>query len=264
MTLDDVHIFCPTSPAPWHPSIDITRKALESVFEMLGGRPTVSIWCDFPAPWVTRKDAAAYWDYVTTLTRARIGSVQVKAVWVGLVGLVREFITDNEHPVVINWQHDWECLQPELVDAAALVAEMCRPSSPVQYVRFHRRGLSIASAATYVKDSLVEAPLWEPIQAPHGLPLVPSNGWGDSPHFATRRHYHTLVRDHASSHTDASGRRGLESRLGQAYKHAIREDGFRAAHLRWGSWFYGSLGDGPYVAHLGRAATKWRKKRMPA
>lgn len=252
---DLAEIFVITSPAPWHPSTETTETAVDSMLRTIGSKVPVWIMADGPPPWATIDDITAYTEYLDKLRHKKLGGVIEQTSWCGLSGLVGRIIRILTRPVIVNLQHDWQILRPDLVDGPALVEEMRKPQSPVKYVRFNKVTLTEQAAARYTDH-------WKPIPPPKGLSLIASNGWGDSPHIATADHYRSVVAQHMEHRRKDDGRYGLERPLGLAYRRDQKRDGFSVAHAKWGSWFYGSIGFPPMLKHLGTDARQWRAERL--
>lgn len=251
---DFAEIFVFTSPAPWHPSTEITETAVDSMLRTIGGNVPVWIMADGPPSWATHDDVMAYTEYLHRLRQKKIGGLIAQSQWIGLSGLVSRVMRIMTRPILVNLQHDWEITHPELVDGSQLVEEMRKPDTPVKYVRFHKVALSDHACAKYTS-------YWEQVAPPNNLPLIASNGWGDSAHIATADHYRTTVAQHMEPCQKDDGRYGLERPLGLAYRAEQKRDGFRAAHAKWGSWFYGENGYPPMMRHLGDDTRRWRSER---
>jgi hypothetical protein len=250
---DDIQVFMPTSLAPWHPSIAITEEAINSLRALLGNGLVVNIYCDGLPGWATSQDRIRYGEYIHKLSDLQGTNIIEISNWMGLSGLVRQFISDIHKPLVFNMQHDWIFIRPERVDAAKLVAAMLT-SPELQVVRFHKRPLP--QAKKYVDRTYYE----EDIEK-YGVPLIRTDGWGDSPHMARAEHYRNRVLEHLDTKIGKDGRFGLEGPLASAYRRDVRQLGFDRAQKEWGVFIYGKFGDVGYIDHLGGAAKAWRKQR---
>jgi hypothetical protein len=174
--------------------------------------------------------------------------------WVGLVGLYRHIIADLDEPLILNWQHDWVACNPERVDVDRLI--WCMHHDPrVQNVRFGKRRIKPKPIDSYQMP-------WD--TSVFGIPLIATNGWGDSPHFATKTHYENKVLPRLGRYKGPDGRYGVEGPILRRYRTAIKRLGFTQAHEDWGVFLYGRQGDGRYVKHIGRMAERWRiRKKIP-
>lgn len=255
-----VQFWITTSPAPWHPSTEIIERTLESTWELIGEKVRPVFYADGRAPWITDEDWEAYKGYLQKLWQW--GRVLEMETWIGLVGLYQRFIrawlTAPEHkiPLVLTVQHDWEFIKPKRVQFGKLVQLMT--STGPQCVRFHKRPLPQSNG--YVDREYYELSLEEW----NNVPLIKTDGWGDSPHLATRNHYIWISQFlTANDYSKDYGRYGVEGPVWQAYRRDKQTMGFAKAWADWSSCIYGRFGDRGYVRHLGGDATRWRKERCP-
>jgi len=250
---DSLIIFMSTSVAPWHPSTDITLRTINSLQDLLGASIEPCIYCDYPPPWVPPEQCEAYFEYIRCLRQLNLGPVTRAKRFVGLVGLVNRFIHDlpPTAKVIFNMQHDWEFVQPNRIQIDRLYHTLLA-CPEVQFVRFHKRKLP-QSNRTYVDRNY-----WE--VSDYAVPLIATDGWGDSPHIATVTHYRQHVLPHLDLDPGPDGRYGMEGPIWRAYQHDIKRMGLREAQQEWGSFLYGKFGDDAYVIHTGYEAGVWRKK----
>ncbi len=255
-TIEGLHVAVFTSVSPWHPSTDILKRSMDSLFDMLGSRVECHLYCDQSPTWATADEAAAYREYLERLKRLRYGPLSVAERHDGLLGSVRRMMAANKEPFILHHQHDFEYLEASRIDMRQLLQSL-EINRRTQYVCFLKRGLRERDASRYL-------PGWEPVPADDGTRLTAFNGWSCNPHLATARHYRKFVMPNTANDTGIDGLAGFEKDVCRAYMRAQRQDGFRAAQARWGIWLYGHIGDSRYVRHLGQEATTWRKERLQA
>jgi hypothetical protein len=252
--MDQIEVIIPTSIAPWHPSTKIIEETVASVQQLFPEKVHPKIYCDWPPDWSSKEEREGYDSYCHQLERLDIGQVIRAASWLGLPGIIKMAIERLDAPLVLNFQHDWVLLGPERVRFGELIQAMLCPNGhpEIHIVRFHKRNLPQRTISVDRRYS-------ECTQFP--IPLIRTDGWGDSPHIATREHYLTRVLPVLSLDHGADGRYGMEGPVWRSYQRDIKERGFEAAQEEWGSYLYGRFGDGPYIRHTGREATRWRRKK---
>lgn len=173
--------------------------------------------------------------------------------WKGISGQYKTLIEWCDKPLILNVQHDWEFVDPARVLILALANLMMQ--GKIGIVRFHKR--SLPQPKKYVDRQYYEL---IPDQY-HDVPLISTDGWGDSPHIATLTHYKNKVLPNLSDDYQRDyGRYGVEGPVWRQYQKDIKAKGFAAAWCDWLSCIYGRFGDGKYVRHLGGDATNWRKE----
>lgn len=241
----------PTSPAPWHPDTSITEKAIYSLWSVIGEVP-IHIYADAPAEWCTEEDIGKYNAYIDALRGLDLGPIFEADQHMGLVGLLRVFLADFDKQIIINMQHDWEILSPRRIESHRIAFLMDSRPKEIQCIRFHKRTLP-------QPEGNVDREYYETTD--YAVPLIRTDGWGDSPHFATRYHYHTHVVPYLDDACGNDGRYGVEGPVVKAYRKYKKEVGFEKAQAEWGSFIYGQFGDAPYIRHLGGNSTKWREQR---
>lgn len=249
--IDGLEVVMFAAAAPWNPSIDIAAKTVEGIYEVVGRQVPITIYCDGPADWLTKQEAHAYAQWRDRVRLEDWGPMRKSAKWVGLPGMVRVMVADCKQPVLFVCQADWQFLGGDRVDFPALLACM-RQEPSVQHVRLHKRVLSDQEGARYAKT-------WQDVSSPCTVPLLATNGWGDSPHVATLDHYQKNVLPNMRDIVGQDKRYGVEAFVGREYSRRQGEVGFVQAHREWGCWFYGNRGDAGYIRHLGDAARDWRK-----
>lgn len=248
-----VQVFMPTSLSPWHPSVDITSEAIHSLRRLLQTDITVTVYCDGLPPWASANDLLAYHTYTNQLYELNNVLVWESEKWVGLAGLVKAFISHFELPLMFNMQHDWIIANQETINTPKLIDSML--SHPeLQIVRFHKR--TLPQPRRYVDRNYKEVD-----ESVYGVPVIATDGWGDSPHFASLKHYHEKVKPNLDLSVGPDGRYGVEGPLSKNYKHRVRRVGFETAQKEWGSFIYGKFGDPGRIEHLGNAARRWRKNK---
>lgn len=246
-----LRVFVPTSPAPWNPSTGIIKQVVEGIWRLMQEQVEVWIYCDGAAAWVSRQEQANYSIYCDRLESLHVGPIRVSQYQRGLVGLVKWFMEDLDRPVLVNVQHDWQLLNPERVDSSRLVHTIYKHRS-VQVVRLHKRVLP-------QRSGYVDRQYFEVDEALYGVPLIGTDGWGDSPQFAHRDHYYKFVLPNVVDDVKRDGGRyGLEAPVWRSYRQDVRRMGFQRAQQYWGSFIYGRFGDEAYVRHLGGTAKRWR------
>jgi hypothetical protein len=256
-TDSDIKVFMPTSIAPWHPSINITYQAINSLRQIFTFPVHVYVYCDGLHPKASPEEETNYQTYKTDLSQSvkNVTLVEMNE-WIGLGGLFHSFIDSLPSanvPLVFNLQHDWEFLNVDRIDLPALAKAM-KQHDDIQVVRFHKRDLP-------QKKKYVDRQYYEVNENKYGVPLIATDGWGDSPQIARTEHYTKTILPHLSSVKSDDGRYGAEGPVWRAYKKDIIKHGFDTAQYRWGSFLYGRFGQGALVRHLGGAATRWRKQR---
>lgn len=246
--MDDLAIFMPTSPAPWHPSTDITEKAIASYQTVLRKAIPPRIYCDYPAPWVPPKVFNDYSLYLDRLASLFPGCVIRQAAFGGLVSLVQRFLNETTLPFLFNMQHDWEFVDPKRIDIDRLM-DTFRNHPEVQCVRFHKR--TLPQSGHYV-----DRHYWAVTDYP--VPLIATDGWGDSPHIASLAHYRKFVEPNLQFDHGPDGRFGVEWPVWRKYRQLIRRIGLTAAQRRWGCFLYGCFNEPGFIQHLGDSAGYWR------
>ncbi len=229
---------------------------MEGIWNLLGCPMRPKIYCDGLPDASTPDETDRYHAYIDELIALDIGIVVEHKEWCGLVGLVQRFISDCLRSVILNVQHDWDMVEPDRVDSERLVWLLVHDPT-VQCVRFTKRSLP-------QRNGHVDRHYYEVDKSSQfGIPLIATDGWGDSPHFASYAHYVNRVAPNLSADFQRDyGRYGVEGPVWRAYQRDIRQRGFAAAHRDWGSFLYGKFGEGPYVKHLGGEARKWRESRQ--
>lgn len=254
---DTLQVFVPTSAAPWNPNTEIITKTVGSIWELLGERIRPHFYCDGLQPWLSEEEASAYIEYCNKLIQLKYGPLYMSDEWTGLAGLLTKFVKHAETVVAFNVQHDWVFPDSYRVNAQKLVQLMAE-NDAVQIVRLHKRPLP--QPRKYVDRRYEECPLDQ-----YGLPLIRTDGWGDSPHFARIEHYKTKVLPNiVHDLTLDGGRYGVEGPVWRAYRKDAAKLGFHEAQRQWGSFLYGRFGDTAYVEHIGGHARKWRKAKALA
>lgn len=244
-----VQIFIPTSPAPWHPSTEIIERAIKSAQGLFSEPVIATIYCDSTPSWCTDTETDKYNTYCERLRGLDITRIRRSYRWIGLAGLVEMFLSELQSPLLLNFQHDWEILKPERIQTDKLLFAMqYRPE--VQCVRFTKRILPQRRRG-------VDRRYFETNE--YGVPLIGTDGWGDSPHFATKEHYVRHVLPYLSHDVGEDGRYGVEGPVYRQYQLDIRNKGLSVAQREWGSFLYGRFGEEPYLNHLGGLARTWRK-----
>ena len=131
-----LQVFMPTSLAPWHPSTEVTEKAIQSLRSFLKEEIVVNVYCDGLPPWANADDLLNYHTYIAGLHSCSKVRVWESERWIGLAGLVKDFMLHFDKPLMFNMQHDWIITNQETVDGVFQEAPVIRQSSHLGFVLF--------------------------------------------------------------------------------------------------------------------------------
>ena len=240
-----VTIIINTSLIPSCPSAKIIHAAVTSLMtkqpELLGCR--MLIMCDGPPHPPTQTERARWRGYIANLKilvkkdpAFKHGEV-IRRKWGGLPGAIIEAFKLVKTPLILNYQHDWHLVGT--VNLQAIVRTLMeRPE--VQLIRLYKKPIS--QGGQY---------LWKlvPVEG-YDIPLIKISAWSDNPHFATTKHYRKFVLPYIVPNPRRPGRHGVEGKIHRRYQARIKEVGFDKAHAELGPYFYGRIGEGPFVRHL--------------
>jgi hypothetical protein len=213
----------------------------------------INLYCDGCPSHATEEERNNYEEHINSIQSLQSVSVFRFEERIGLAGLVNQFIKTIDTPLILNMQHDWKFVDHQRIDISGLVRTMLEHPE-VQVVRFHKRSLPQARKH-------VDRHYYEIAEGTYEVPLIATDGWGDSPHIASKAHYLERVLPTMDLDVGDDGRYGVEGPMWRAYREDIKKSGFKIAHAKWGSHLYGRFGDVRYIDHLGGAATKWRKRK---
>jgi hypothetical protein len=229
---DKLTIITTTSPLASHPRTAMLEKTQESLFLVPALRGCKKIIVFDGVPRQQRYRTLAYTLYIQNVERLLQESpyfqnttLVINKEFKHLANSLRAAIEIVDTPYVFVHQHDFELIKP--FNAIDLIRSMDQNPN-LKHVRFTR----FTNGPNWW-----DGPVDEVIEGGSLVPLCRTFGWSDNDHFARTDYYREFVLP------KITWGGAMEWFLHDKVK--IKED-----HLSYGTYFYGPLGDGPYIYHL--------------
>lgn len=258
----NLSIILTTSPAPWHPSTELTELSIRNKQELLGAAIKPVLACDGVPPYLTKDDKSNYLSYIKRLEKLDVAELVVSDKWVGHAGtLFNAYDLADELcsfcNIILATEDDDIVINPDSIDTNGILSALEAPN-PIQCIRFVRCDPYV------VRKGSGNYKVIGDLGVKYGVPLLANRGWATSTHFATKSFYEKRIiasLDYKGS-TAGDGRGGVERVVWVKYRNECKKIGEMEAWKKWGICMYWRDDDKPQLDHRGVARKKWRESRV--